>query len=343
MTDTASHEVVAQLIGAWALDACSAAEAALVEAHLSTCPQCAQEARELRETAADLGGAFLRPPAGALAQLRAAAHGRRSPAPPAPRYAAPYAAQIAAVDLLLADFTGADWRRIAAYEQLSVHDLLAHLAAVDALVAAGLGLPVEPPVRPGEKLAARTDAVLRLERSRPPEQTRQAWREQAGAVCRALSRHPSPGTATVTLGRSMPLVDALTARAYETWIHGEDIAAATGRAFVPPFPEHLNPMADLAVRVLPGVISRRLAPPHDRTIRLHLTGAGGGTWTVPLDPTMTGPATTRPAAVVTVDVIEFCRLAGDRRDPERLAVQIDGDTALARDFLAAVPALAPVP
>ena len=46
---------------------------------------------------------------------------------------------------------------------------------------------------------------------------------------------------------------------------------------------------------------------------------------------------------MTLDVVEFCRLAGDRHDPARTAVEVRGDTALARDFLAAVPAMAPVP
>ena len=101
--------------------------------------------------------------------------------------------------------------------------------------------------------------------------------------------------------------------------------------------------ADLAARVLPRVVSRRIAPPHDRHLRLHLTGAGGGTWTVPLDPAGTVPAAARPAAVVVLDVVEFCRLAADRRDPGRIAVEVQGDTALAREFLAAVPTLAPVP
>ena len=56
MTDTESHETVVQLIGAWALDACSATEAELVEVHLSTCRACAREARELREAAVDERG-----------------------------------------------------------------------------------------------------------------------------------------------------------------------------------------------------------------------------------------------------------------------------------------------
>jgi uncharacterized protein (TIGR03083 family) len=224
-----------------------------------------------------------------------------------------------------------------------VRDLLAHLAATDGLVAAGLGLPVQPPVEPGEKLAARTAAVLRYERGRPAEQTRRSWRAQADAVCRSLMGHPSPGTVTVALGRPLPLADVLAARAFETWIHCEDIAAAVGRPAVPPLPEHLHPMADFAARVLPRVISRRVAPPHDRYVRLHLTGAGGGTWTVPLDPAVAVPAAVRPAALVALDVVDFCRLAADRRDPGRIAVDVRGDAVLAREFLAAVPALAPVP
>ena len=342
MTDTASHETVVALVGAWALDACSPAEAELVEAHLGRCPACAREARELREAAADLGGAYLRPPAGSLARLLAAAPGRRRPATATAGYAAPYAAQVAALDLLLSDLAPEDWHRTA-YGEMTVRDLLAHLAATDGLVAAGLGLPVQPPVAAGEKPAARTAAVLRFERGWSPERTRRSWRAQADAVCRSLAGRPSPGTATVAVGRPLPLADALAARAFETWIHGEDIAAATGRPAFPPLPEHVHPLADLAARVLPGVVSRRIAPPHDRFVRLRLTGAGGGTWTVPLDPAEPVPAAVRPAAVVVLDVVEFCRLAADRRDPGRIAVEVQGDPVLAREFLAAVPTLAPVP
>jgi len=343
VTGTDSHETVAELIGAWALDACSAAEEELVEAHLATCPACAREGRELREAAAGLGGAHMRPPAGSLDRLRGAARARRRPATPTAPYAAPYAAQVTALDLLLSDLAPADWQRTAAHSELTVRELLAHLAATDSLVAAALGLPVQPPVTPGERLAARTAAALRLERGRTAEQTRRSWREQADAVCRALLGPPAPAIATVTLGRPFPLADALLARAFETWIHGEDIAAVTGRPTVPPLPEHVHVMTDFATRVLPGVVTQRITPPHDRFLRLDLTGDGGGTWTVPLDPAAMAPVAVRPAAVVTLDVVEFCRLAADRRDPRQITVAVRGDAALAREFLAAVPALAPVP
>lgn len=408
-----SHDTLTELIAAWALDACPPEETELVEAHLDTCDTCAHEARELREAAADLGGAHLSPPPGSLDRLLTAAPARRRPATPAPAYATSYAAQIAALDLLLTDLPAADWHRTAAHgatahrhaapthntanqhhptpgspgeaaprtpdqhhtapgspsqhrtapgsrdqraagangagdrrgadahDELTVHDLLAHLIAIDGLLADALGLPVEPPVEPGQRLTARTTAVVDFERQRPPEQTRQAWRAQADAICRAL--HEQPNDVTVRLGRPFSLVDALTARAYETWIHTEDIAATTGRPAVPPLPEHVHPMAAFAMRVLPRVVFRRIEPPHNRYVRLHLTGPGGGTWTVPLDPATVVPAVTKPSASITVDVIEFCRLAGDRRDPAHIAAAIEGDAKLARDFLAAVPAMAPVP
>ncbi|GAA4936013.1 maleylpyruvate isomerase family mycothiol-dependent enzyme [Actinoplanes utahensis] len=343
MTDTDSHETVVPLIGAWALDACSPAEDAFVEAHLAACPSCARLARRLREAAAGIVDTRLRPPPGGLDRLRATVHRSRRPVTPTAPFAAPYAAQVAALDLLLSQLTGEEWSRVAAYGELTVHDLVAHLGATDGLVSAGIGLPVDPPAVPGQRLAARTAAVLRVERARSPEETRRAWRAQADELCRALVGQSSPGTATVLMGRPFPLVDAVLARAFETWIHTEDIAAATGRPIVVPLPEHIHPMTDFAVRVLPAVISRHIAPPHDRLIRLHLTGPGGGIWTVPLDLAAVVPATARPAAEVTVDLVEFCRMAADRQDPARVTARFAGDTALARDFLNALPSMATVP
>jgi uncharacterized protein (TIGR03083 family) len=338
MTDTDRHETVVDLIGAWALDACSPEEDDLVRAHLDRCPACAREAHALREVAAVLGGDDLRPPAGTAGRVRAAAHGIRKPAAAAPAYAAPYAAQVAALDLTLAGLTPAEWRRVAAYGEWTVHDLLAHLAATDSLVAAGVGLAVQPPVEAGTSPVARTAAVLDRERRRPPEETRRSWRAQADALCGLLVRRPSLAAGQVRLERPTPVPDALVARAFETWVHGGDIAAVTGRPTVPPLPEHLYPMADLAARMLPHVLRRRVAAPAGRHVRLHLTGAGGGTWNVPLDPA--GTMSSGPAAVLSVDTVEFCMLVGDRRDPARIRAGIRGDEALARDVLAAAPGLA---
>ncbi|MFC7534509.1 maleylpyruvate isomerase N-terminal domain-containing protein [Actinoplanes sp. GCM10030250] len=303
------HETISQLIGAWAVDACSPEEASLVQAHLPGCTICTGEAHTLRATAT----ALLTPaPAGLRERLHAAMPLRRRPAPRAPGYAKPYAAQVAALDLLLSALGSGEWQLIAAYERMTVRDLLAHLMEVDGVVAGALGLPV------------RTTPSL------------DSWREQAEAVCRALPHEPDNGV-TVKLGRRMTVADALLARAFETWIHTEDIAGATGSPTVTPLPSHLHPMADLAVRMLPAVTGRVVT---GRSISLHLTGEGGGRWTVPVS---AGPVVSESDAGVTVDVVEFCRLVGDRREPSLLDVEISGDPVLAREWLAAVPALAPYP
>ncbi|SNY37400.1 maleylpyruvate isomerase family mycothiol-dependent enzyme [Paractinoplanes atraurantiacus] len=319
-----THDAVAELIGAWALDACPPDETELVEEHLASCDTCAVEAAALREAAADLGGAYLRPPAHSLSRLLAAAPAK-----------SPYGTQVAALDLLLSDLTPVQWQRPALGE-LTVRELVAHLAATDSLVAHALGLPTAPPMpAPPPSPAARTEAVLRFEENRSPSQTHRAWRSQADEIAKAST---SAGAVMVKLSRTFPLEDALTARAYETWIHREDIASATGRPPMPPLPTHIHPMADLAARVLPRVVSRAVAS--SEAVRLHLTGPGGGTWTVPLDP---ASAMTSPATAITVNVVDFCRLAANRQAPSQLAITIEGDIPLAHAFLAAVPSMAPVP
>ena len=53
-----------------------------------------------------------------------------------------------------------------------------------------------------------------------------------------------------------------------------------------------------------------------------------------------GDPAAEPDVTVTADVVEWCRLIGDRVAPEALRVRIDGDDALGRDLVSAAPALA---
>lgn len=55
MTDPTDHDAIADLLGAYALHAVDADEAALVEAHLAECPRCRAEVADHREVAALLG------------------------------------------------------------------------------------------------------------------------------------------------------------------------------------------------------------------------------------------------------------------------------------------------
>ena len=72
-----------------------------------------------------------------------------------------------------------------------------------------------------------------------------------------------------------------------------------------------------------------------------LTGGGGGEWVIPLGPDDGGQQGERASDVtITADVVDFCRLAGDRLSPAQLACEIGGDASLARDVLSAASAFA---
>ena len=60
----------------------------------------------------------------------------------------------------------------------------------------------------------------------------------------------------------------------------------------------------------------------DRTARLVLTGAGGGTFDIPMAlDSPVGP----PDVLIVADVVDFCRLAARRVRPAALSATIEGD------------------
>lgn len=75
------HDEVQELLGAYALDAVDADEAALVEDHLRDCPRCRAELAAHRETAAQLSHGHAEPPPQLWDRVAAALEGG-TPAPP---------------------------------------------------------------------------------------------------------------------------------------------------------------------------------------------------------------------------------------------------------------------
>lgn len=74
-----------------------------------------------------------------------------------------------------------------------------------------------------------------------------------------------------------------------------------------------------------------------RTLRLTLTGEGGGEWRVPLGAGLAAPG--EPDTHITADVVGFCFLLGGRGEPETFQAEVAGDAALAATILRAAPAL----
>ncbi|GAA2204254.1 hypothetical protein GCM10009850_002600 [Nonomuraea monospora] len=275
-------------------------------------------------------------PAGSLRpQLLAGARARRRPAAPTAAWAEPYAGRVAAMDALLASAVDDDWSRIIV-EGWTLQELVAHLAAKDGLLAASVGAPVLGPPIGAADSRSRTNDVQAYERARSPEQTRRDWRAQADALCRHLADLPATTPATLD-GLDAPLNDHILARCLETWIHTSDAAEIAEIRLPDPIADHIHPTADLCARLLPWTMLFSGIDGAGRTLGLTLTGAGGGEWRVALGVEDAGPG--EPDAYITTDVKQFCFLLGGRGDPATFTADLAGDLALAKDVLAAAPAL----
>ncbi|MFG3550196.1 MDMPI N domain containing protein [Streptomyces sp. NPDC047725] len=366
------HHVLASLLGAWALAACSPQEAAAVDAHLGECGTCAEEALRLRD-AVEL---LQRPesldldPALRTRVLEGCLE-RRPPRIPVPEWAAPYDAETARLDALLQDFGDAEWHAPVrlrwfdgdgtASRRTTVAGVIAHLLTVDGLVGVPLGLPdpLGEITAPAPAPASRTEAYWRASHYPPTRAVRAPWREQSHALVRTVAFTGGPGGGEGRMPVSygdfeLPLRDAMLDRAFECWVHAEDIAEAVDYPYEPPSPRHLNRMIDLAARMLPGVLAERRrarpAPPGGRrhlvaagepgrSLRLEIEGSGGGEWLIPLDSPGAVGSAEREVAHVALDGVEFCRLAAGRVPPAEAVAGQAGDREAIRDVLFAAASL----
>ncbi|MEV5931161.1 maleylpyruvate isomerase N-terminal domain-containing protein [Streptomyces cellulosae] len=362
------HQVLKSLLGAWALAACAPAEADAVEEHLGVCGSCADEALRLREAV----GLLQRPesldlnPALRTRVLETCLE-RRPPRIPVPDWATAYDTETARLDALLQDFGDNEWHapvRLRWYEgdeastrRTTVAGVIAHLMSVDGLVAVALGL--EDPlgdVRPERATPSdRTEAYWRAARFPPTRAVRGPWREQSHRLIRTVSFTGSDtGRMTVPYGDfALPLHDAMLDRAFECWVHAEDIAEAVDYPYDPPAGRHLHEMVDLAARLLPVVLENRrhhgLAAPVERrlveagepgrSLRLEIEGSGGGEWLIPLDSPAAKGSAEHEVAHVALDGAEFCRLAAGHVPPREAAAGQEGDREAIRDVLFAAASL----
>ncbi|MGW1784735.1 zf-HC2 domain-containing protein [Streptomyces sp. NPDC002143] len=381
------HPVLKSLLGAWALAACSAEETAAVEEHLGDCGACADEARRLREAV----GLLQRPESldldpGLRTRVLDGCLDRRPPRIPVPVWAASYDAETARLDALLQDFGDAEWHapvRLRWFRgeeptsrRTTVAGVIAHLLAVDGLVAVALGLddplttdgdsgepgrPKEPdepyaPDAPTATPSRRTEAFWAGSHYPPTRSVRGPWREQTHALVRTVSfTGGGPGRLPVSYGGfELPLRDAMLDRAFECWVHAEDIAEAVDYPYAPPAPRHLHGMIDLAARMLPETLAARrraglasrshtrhlvTAGRPGRSLRLEIEGSGGGEWLIPLDSPGAVGSADHEVAHVALDDVEFCRLAAGHVAPAEAAAGQVGDREAIRDVLFAAAAL----
>ncbi|MFJ6707232.1 MULTISPECIES: maleylpyruvate isomerase N-terminal domain-containing protein [unclassified Streptomyces] len=361
------HDVLKSLLGAWALAACSTAESLAVEVHLGDCGACADEARRLREAV----GLLHQPESldldpGLRNRVLEACLDRRPPRIPIPAWATPYDAETARLDALLQDIGDAEWHApvrlrwfdgaAPASRRTTVAGVIAHLLSVDGLVAAALGLADPLGESAGQGPAARTETFWQASHFPPTRAVRGPWREQSHRLVQTVSfTGGGAGRLGVSYGDfALPLHDAMLDRAFECWVHAEDIAVAVDYPYEPPAPRYLHRMIDLAARMLPAALAARrqagLATPGPtphlvsagrpgRSLRLEIEGNGGGEWLIPLDSPAAVGSEEFEVAHVALDDVEFCRLAAGHVPPEDAAAGQLGDRAAIRDVLFATASL----
>ncbi|WP_093800372.1 maleylpyruvate isomerase N-terminal domain-containing protein [Streptomyces sp. Wb2n-11] len=360
-----SHDVLKSLLGAWALSACATDETEAVEDHLTACAPCAEEALRLRdavgllhtERSLDLDPLLRN-------RVLDGCLGRRPARVPVPGWTTPYDAETARLDALLRDIGDSEWHapvrlkwfagEEATTRRTTVAGVIGHLMTVDGLVAKALGLDDPMGAAGPESPSERTESYWRSSRFPPTRTVREPWREQSHALIRTVS-FAGRGAAELSVSYgdfALPLRDALLDRAFECWVHAEDIANAVHYPYEPPTAAHLNRMIDLVARLIPATLAARrragLATPArhlvtpgspGRSLHLEIEGAGGGDWYIPLDSPAAVGSAAHKVAHVALDGVEFCRLASGHVPPQDAAAGQNGDREAIRDVLFAAASL----
>jgi uncharacterized protein (TIGR03083 family) len=327
-----SETEVEELLGAYALDACEPDETAAIEAVLARRPDLAREAERLSGVAAWLGATEAAEPPGhmrdrVLDRARARRSGRADP--------------VLDVYLSLSDDLARaiddlpdDALDVVTPNGLTAHDLVVHMAAQESLLAQNLGAPTIDDLHE-EEIVARTQALLPRFAGRDLDDAVALWRDSVEAN-RAWAV-ANPDRTAIWRGLGLTRDDTLLVRSFEAWVHTDDLRRAAGLPGAAPEVRHLSLMSDLARRILPLALAVAGREREGRTARLVLTGDGGGDWLVPMGAESTDAP---PDVTVTADVVDWCRLVGDRIAPDALRVEVDGDEVLGRELVAAAPALA---
>jgi uncharacterized protein (TIGR03083 family) len=279
------------------------------------------------------------------ASRRARAAGEPVPAIPAISPAEAYRRAADALYRTLSTLNATAWSR-PAIRDLDVQGLVGHLTGVEDDVQRCLA--GDPAVSLAGHVES-TQAAATRQAGREPAQTLAEWKDAVNRTlalveARSHDGHDGLDSGVALHGMQLPLRALLVARAFELWVHENDIRQAAGLPLAVPDPSVLSLMTRLAAGLLPGAAVRAGMPGPGR-LHLVLTGPGGGTWDLEWDPEW-APETARagrpgPAeASIVADAVGFCRLVSDRVTPAELDPYIAGDRDHAAGVLTAAATLA---
>lgn len=265
------------------------------------------------------------------ASLRARAAGCPEPAAPRISPAEAFSRAADAFYGMLGVLREEDWGR-PALRDLDVQGLVGHLTGVEEDVHRCLA--GDPEVVAASHVES-TQAAAARQAGRSPAQTRAEWRRSADLTIELVCAADDLAAEVAVHGMRLPLGLLLVVRAFELWVHDNDIREAAALPASVPDASTLALMTQAAAQLLPhGAERTGLTEP--TSVHLVLTGLGGGAWDV-----LVGQGRSVPASVAIVtDSVGFCRLVANRVTPAMLNVHITGDPGRATEVLAAASALA---
>ena len=344
----AVNEELEQALAALALDALDGDERAAVESQLGADPAATAEAVRLQEAAAWLGSLAAATPARDLrgrvldaAQTRRAAGSGVDPDPttvidPVEIFRRGVAASVAEIERL----STPEWTRPLLRREWDVQEMVGHLVGAARYLDGALGRGEPIPDLPLAEHVVFTQPWIDAQHGASPAETTAAFVEAFSALADHATTIDADDLASITqyYGFDVQRSTALIAASFELWAHVDDIRRAVGHVPLVPSGEELSVMCRLAGGILPFTMGYVGTPHPDRTARLVLTGPGGGTYLV-----ATGTQTTAPGeedALVVINALTFCRVAGRHLDVDELAFDVEGDAVFARDMLASARVLA---
>jgi uncharacterized protein (TIGR03083 family) len=274
-----------------------------------------------------------------VASVVAAARARRAPGaaidgvvPLTP--AAAFAEAVEDLRSVLDGLAPEQWRRPAHPAIGSVHDVIAHLVAVEdhfrELVVSGIGVAAEPT----EHLATTAWAQAAFA-GVPGAEVTGSWHRAATAFLEACV---AAGDAQPVLVHDLPTdVDGLLVlRAFELWAHLQDVCLAVGRPVPDAGAARLRLMSMRLMGVVPVALLLRDVPAPADAVRFVLTGPGGGCYDVELG----GPVPDGDLLTIVADTADLCRVAARRLPAADLPITVDGDARAAARLLSAIDAFA---
>ena len=328
--DVITRDEFEDLLGAFALDACDSDELVAVERYIAAHPEVIADVERLRAAAAGLAASdALAPPRDLRTSVFERARARRAPRTQTP---IEVHTEVEGTLVELLEEVPDSALDFPTLNGLTIRELVAHLAAMESVLAMWMGVPTVPEIE-DERIEERTAAVVAMTRDWPFADVIALWRRSMAAV-----RAAAPGSTTSRWFSSvMPTDLVLLVRAFETWTHTDDIRRSLGRALDMPSASALRTMAEGSMTMVPSALHKSGLSRPGRSARIVLTGPGGGDWNVPME---VGAEVGEPDVTLTLPIVHWCRLFSERLGPDELDLSVQGNRELGAAVVAAAPVYA---